>query len=83
MSNANFAEHRFVYVLETEHRLLVCQTGFVAGAGTWLRARQFQCKADAEAARADPSWHNDPDSVARARVVRLAVNVTPHYYESL
>lgn len=41
----------------------------------WRSARQFTNVQDARAKIADPSWHNDPDGVRRAKPVRLNLRV--------
>lgn len=59
----------------------VCDFGYASGKGTWLQARHFMNVQAARAAINDPSWHNDPEGIARAKPVRLFISVKPKHYE--
>lgn len=73
-TDPNWEPLRFIYLLMVDGTL-ACGFGYTSGRGAWLNARHFQCHSDARDARADPRWHNDPDGIRRAKIVRLAVSV--------
>ena len=83
--NDNLAPYKYIYVLRLDD-FWIMESGYISGAGTWMQARQFQNYPQAKAALADPSWHNDPQGVSRAKVVRLTISITefkmsPQYFK--
>ncbi len=70
----NWEPYRFVYLLMTDGAA-AGKFGYVSGVGAWMHARHFQSYPDAKQARADPSWHNDPEGIRHTKIVRLVVSV--------
>lgn len=78
MKDPNF-EDDWVVLLKLDG-MWVADYGYTGGKGTWLKAKHFMNVQDARAAIANPSWHNDPAGVKRAKPVRLIISVKPVYY---
>jgi len=72
--DVNFSPYKYIYCLLLDQSW-VQEFGYVSGAGSWMQAKQFQCHSAAKDARDDPSWHNDPEGVIRAKIARLTVSV--------
>jgi hypothetical protein len=67
------AEWFYVLMLDG---MYVSQFGY---SSAWRSAREFMNVQDARAKITDPSWHNDPDGVRRAKPVKLnlCVQIAP------
>lgn len=79
MKDPNY-EDTWIILLQCGSGMWVADYGYTGGKGTWLKAKHFMNVSDARAAIADPSWHNDPAGVARAKPVRLNLSVSPKPY---
>ncbi len=80
-TDPNFHDIRFRYLLLVDNLLWVNKVGFSAGCGTWMNAKHFTNLSEARHARDNPEWHNDPDAVRKAEIVRLLISVTPELME--
>ncbi len=79
-SDPNWEDYRFVYLLMSGGAFANKEIGWCCGVGAWRHARQFQCYPDVKAARANSSWHNDPDAISRSQIVRLVISVEPKIF---